>query len=126
MHSNWQVRSVRTAHGRIHELIRGQTCSITESYGQRLDQGSVGENPAPHDAEIAPLDVIAGRKEKTLHWTHQEQYLQIFKKADVQSVRRAYRGRLESTVEWMSVHVATARCLPKYKLNADEQLSPVV
>ncbi|GBM72158.1 hypothetical protein AVEN_82119-1 [Araneus ventricosus] len=47
-------------------------------------------------------------------------------KADVQSVRRACRGRLEHAVEWLSSHVEASRGPPKYKQHADEQLSPFV
>ncbi|GBM83026.1 hypothetical protein AVEN_238779-1 [Araneus ventricosus] len=47
-------------------------------------------------------------------------------KAEVQSVRRACRGRLEHAVEWLSSHAAASRGPPKYKQHADEQLSPFV
>ncbi|GFX87999.1 hypothetical protein TNCV_4374631 [Trichonephila clavipes] len=48
------------------------------------------------------------------------------KKADVQSVHRVYRGRLERDMEWMSAHVASSWCPLKNKQHAHEQLSPVV
>ncbi|GFW51331.1 hypothetical protein TNCV_3254601 [Trichonephila clavipes] len=41
---------------------------------------------------------------------------------DIQSVRLAYRSRLESAVEWMSAPFAAVWCLPKYKQHANEQL----
>ncbi|PRD23695.1 UNVERIFIED_CONTAM: hypothetical protein NCL1_45725 [Trichonephila clavipes] len=47
-------------------------------------------------------------------------------KAEVRSVYRAYRGKLEQTVEWMGTHVGAAWCSPKYKQHADEQLSSLV
>ncbi|GFX41396.1 hypothetical protein TNCV_1654791 [Trichonephila clavipes] len=56
-------------------------------------------------------------------WTHQQQ---IFKKADVQSVHRTYRGRFEGAVDGMSANGATEGCPLKYRSHADEQLSPFV
>ncbi|GFV64617.1 hypothetical protein TNCV_850661 [Trichonephila clavipes] len=46
-------------------------------------------------------------KQKSPYWAHQQQNLIIFKKADIQSVRRAYRGRLERFMEWRRDAVST-------------------
>ncbi|GFW49253.1 uncharacterized protein TNCV_3057631 [Trichonephila clavipes] len=63
-------------------------------------------------------------KEKHFIDLSTEVYAQF--KADVQSVRRTCRGRLEHAVEWMLSHVAALWAPPRYKQHADEQLSPFV
>ncbi|GFT00384.1 transposable element Tc1 transposase [Trichonephila clavipes] len=40
--------------------------------------------------------------------------------------KRWHLGRLKLIEEWMSAHIAVARCSPKYKQLADEQQSPFV
>ncbi|GFS67774.1 hypothetical protein TNCV_4364311 [Trichonephila clavipes] len=61
-----------------------------------------------------------------MYRSHQLQYLQIIKKSNVRSVHRVYQGRLDRAVEWVSAHVTAVRCSPKYKQQADEQLSSSV
>ncbi|GFW59197.1 hypothetical protein TNCV_2781281 [Trichonephila clavipes] len=58
-----------------------------------------------------PSQLVHG---KTPYWIHQPQYLQIFKKTNVQSDRRAYHDGLQPTKEWMTtdtcaVHRITSR-----------------